>query len=170
MKARNVFSATILVLGLFAVTFLSAQADYPGTGEFSLYTPVKNLVVDANANSDVTVTIMRPDTVPTLKSVVITWSGEGSTTATLAGITGTIARVDYLPGTVRVPTTGYDVTMLDAYGFDILGGSGSNLDDADALTTAPLLNSQLISTVGPVILSVTDTGTTASGTIRLLLR
>jgi hypothetical protein len=61
-------------------------------------------------------------------------SGAVSGDATTIALTGgEIVRIELVPnGAGTQPTDGYDVTLLDVYGVDILAGAGTNLSNAAA--------------------------------------
>ena len=60
-------------------------------------------------------------------------TGGAATYTTVAPIVGLIQREVFIPSTSAIPTTGYDVTLTDADGLDILYGKGANLSATTAL-------------------------------------
>jgi len=65
----------------------------------------------------------------------ITWLSDGDGNCTLAnigGIAGTVELVSFRPNTDSgtQPTDGYDITLTDSLGFDVLGGAGTDLSNS----------------------------------------
>jgi len=74
-----------------------------------------------------------------------------------------------LPG-ATVPSSGYDVTLVDVYGFDWLGGLGANIPNsgANALTNKLMINSLGAIVATSLMPAITNAGDTKQGTIDLL--
>lgn len=64
----------------------------------------------------------------------------------IVGISGYIERVEYVVGSTA-PTTGFDLTIENDSGFDILGGAGADIVSASNAAFIPIQDG---STLGPV--------------------
>lgn len=113
---------------------------------------------------------------------VIEWTWVSHTDGTvanvgaIANISGRVESVKYIPDAGGTqPTDLYDVTILDANGLDVLGGSGAN--KSNAKTTASNDTTPFNSSGGYVHLwnatltpSITNAGSGKGGVIRMILR
>src|SRR5687767_2822497 len=78
---------------------------------------------------------------------------DGSVSLRTGGaIVGTILRVTTDPDDTNAPTDGYDVTLLDEDGIDVLGGLGADRDTATAETFCPAIQFGASGTA-PVVVS-----------------
>jgi hypothetical protein len=87
---------------------------------------------------------------------------------------GEILQVKYIPnGGGTAPTDLYDLTMLDADGFDVLGGTGANLSGTLAALTVPLfgagaaLSFRIFLDPGLLTPTIANAGNAKGGTINL---
>ena len=76
------------------------------------------------------------------------------------------------PG-ATAPTDNYDLTLLDAYGVDVLGGEGANRDTANSEQSVPALKSgvygdRIMDTA--LIFTIAAAGDTKQGTVILYFR
>lgn len=105
-----------------------------------------------------------------VKRIVFAWvsdaTGDVEPASTTIAVSGKIIGFAAEPGlTSASPEDGYDITLKDRYGFDVLRGSGLNLPQSAtavivAETFIPLMNDKLN-------LSVLNAGATRSGTAYL---
>jgi hypothetical protein len=133
-----------------------------------------------------TVTINQPHVSQINQSVqreyVSAWtsnsSGVASDTVNLVQC-GELVGVQFVPGTSgSQPTDAYDVTVLDAYSFDVLMGQGANLSNSTVTKVCPTIPAKDGTTTstgpqpvsGTLTVSVTNAGNTKSGTIVLWVR
>ena len=99
-------------------------------------------------------------------------SGGAVTYTTVAPIVGLIQREVLIPSTSAAPTTGYDVTLVDADGQDILYGKGTNLSATTALDIVLGTSGQRapVAIDDYVSLTVADAGNKKSGKVILYAR
>lgn len=86
---------------------------------------------------------------------------------------GELVQVWYIPdGGGTQPTDLYDVTMTDANGVDVLGGTGANLSNAAATVAVPAVSTYFRRTLeaGDLTPVVAAAGNAKGGTIVLLVR
>lgn len=84
-----------------------------------------------------------------------------------------IVQVGYVPDSGGTqPTDLYDVTMTDANGVDVLGGTGSNLSNANKSVAVPAVSTYFRRTLeaGNLTPVVANAGNAKGGTIVLLVR
>ena len=76
-----------------------------------------------------------------VRRAILSWTSDGSGNAggTVA-VNGTILRVTFVPDAVAAPTAGYDVTLTDEGGIDVLDGSGADLGATTPKTVTPVLD------------------------------
>jgi hypothetical protein len=112
--------------------------------------------------------------------VAIAWTSDssGNASATTDPISGTLCKVEFVPGTSgNAPTTAYDITLTDVGGVDVLAGQGANLTlsptsvvpgvpftDGTTTSTAPCVVSDALA------LAVSNAGNTKSGQVILYVR
>lgn len=105
-----------------------------------------------------------------VKVHTVTWvsSSGGACDAGVVNLDGQLQRVVTDPaGGGSAPTDDYDVTLVDADGYDIAGGQLANRDTANTETvvlTAPLLH------YGPVTVTIANAGDTKGGVVKLYVR
>ena len=108
-----------------------------------------------------------------INRVVVSWTShtDGTADGTVNGINGTILRVVTNPG-AAAPTDGYDVTLTDEDGIDVLAGLGADRDTANSENIVPLdVTSGLPFVVaGALTLSVTNAGSQKNGTVSIYFR
>lgn len=115
----------------------------------------------------------------TLK-LTITWTSDGSgdvseaiSEANMKILIGkNLAHFITDPG-VTAPTDNYDLTLLDAYGVDVLGAEGMNRDTANSEQSVPALKSgvygdRIIDTA--LTFTIAAAGDTKQGTVILYFR
>jgi len=110
----------------------------------------------------------------------IAWTSNSAGAASgTVNLSGFLLRVTFVPGSGSdQPTNGYDVTLTDAGGIDILSGLGANLSNTTANDTVPTVDTSDGTTTATTMraladtctLSVTNAGDTKSGTIYLYLK
>lgn len=108
------------------------------------------------------------------------WVSDGSGNATLPStlaVSGKIQRVVFVPDGTNTPTTGYDVTLTDADGIDVLTGQGANLTTSASSVCPgiPLKDGTTTSVVPGVVdsiltLNVTNAGATKAGKVIVYVR
>jgi hypothetical protein len=130
-----------------------------------------------------TLTVTRSGNREELHRVDLDWATEihsGKVRASDLGVDGRVVRlvVDSDVGTsVQIPTTGYDVRLKDADGYDILGGAGVGVTTTTLVKQAinvsetSITTGTLIPFLGPLTLEIDDAGTTPTrlGRVRLYL-
>ena len=110
-----------------------------------------------------------------------TSNASGVVTATTsearAGIvSGTVMRVTFKPG-AATPSNGYDVTITDENGIDILVGQGANLSNAAASTVCPgveftdgtTTSLMQVAVFGVLTLNVANAGNAKQGIVELVI-
>lgn len=80
----------------------------------------------------------------TVRCLTLAWTSDAATgdVSGIAseGVDGELLAVVFTPGSGGVkPDAAYDVTLLDADGFDVLAGKGANLSDVTATRVVPLV-------------------------------
>lgn len=92
---------------------------------------------------------------------------------------GELVGVQFAPGTSgNQPTDAYDVTVLDAYNFDVLMGQGANLSNSTVTKVCPTIAAKDGTTTstgpqpvsGTLTVAVSNAGNTKSGTIVFWVR
>lgn len=104
-----------------------------------------------------------------VKVARIAWtsSSGGACDAGVVHIDGQIVRVTTDPDGTAAPTDNYDVTLVDANGFDLAGGQLADRDTANTETvalTVPHIH------YGPVTVTVAAAGDTKSGVVLIYYR
>lgn len=108
----------------------------------------------------------------------ITWTsdGSGNVSGNLGGLIkrGYLYQVQIIPGTAgSQPTAAYDITLLDAYGVNLLvhgsTDAGANLSQT-AASAAQIFPAYYHDGTAGVELTVANAGDTKSGTVVLLFR
>jgi len=97
----------------------------------------------------------------------------GVATSTISRISGTLERFTFVPGGgSTVPSAGYDVTLTDDDGFDVLTAKGANLSETTASQHLTIDSSAVlpIAICGPLDLAVANAGAAKTGVIRLYVR
>lgn len=131
--------------------------------------------IKADTVTDSRTTIGVPD------KITLTWTAAvGGVRATLTNyIRGEIVRVEYKPDAVSVPLDGYDLVLTNSIGFDVLGGTGTNLSSTIIKSVVPAIavtNASGISGVSPcyvndlLTLVVTNCGATNAGQVILYVK
>jgi len=115
----------------------------------------------------------------------IDWTShtDGVVSAVIPEIVGTISRVTFNPDGTAAPSDNYDVTLKDADAFDVLGGNGGNLDEAntasltafttrcsDTPTTGSASGYEPVAVCGPLTLSIANAGNKKKGSIAIYIR
>lgn len=100
---------------------------------------------------------------------VVVWTSDASgdvSGSTVSVDFGTLLRVTFVPGSGGVqPSDLHDITLLDAYGIDLLLGQGANLSSSAPAAIQP----GLIVEPGNLQLVVANAGNAKSGTVTLLI-
>jgi hypothetical protein len=115
-----------------------------------------------------------------VRRAVASWTSDSSGNANPAAadwnLNGTILRAEFDPGS-PAPTDNYGVTLLDEYGFDVLGGgAAANRDTANTESFVPVIGGGDALTKFPVVVSglhqlnVSGAGNAKSGRVILYLR
>ena len=117
-----------------------------------------------------------------VRPYVCTWtsnsSGAASETVNLAQA-GEMVEVEFVPGSGGdQPSNAYDVTAVDAYGFDVLMGQGANLGNSTVTKVCPTIPAKDGTTTstttqvvrGTLTVAVSNAGNTKSGTIVFSVR
>ncbi|MCC7371652.1 MAG: hypothetical protein IT306_24755 [Chloroflexi bacterium] len=92
---------------------------------------------------------------------------------TFAVEAGELVQVRYIPdGGGTQPSAAYDVTMTDANGVDVLGGTGADLSQTASTVHVPAVNTYFRRTLeaGNLTPVVANAGNAKGGTIVLLVR
>lgn len=106
----------------------------------------------------------------------IAWVSDASgdvSANTFAVEAGEIVQVGYIPnGGGTQPSDLYDVTMTDANGVDVLGGTGANLSQTTKTVAVPAVSTYFRRTIesGNLTPVVANAGNAKGGTIVLLVR
>ncbi len=89
---------------------------------------------------------------------------------------GTLRQVKFFPGAGGVqPTDNYDMTLLDADGFDVLGGIGANLSNAAGKVGVPLFGNGTVANFpyfhpgGALTPTIAAAGDSKAGTLVLVI-
>jgi hypothetical protein len=103
-----------------------------------------------------------------VKQIVWSWtstSGGAADLITTLPYAGQVTACVTIPaGGGSAPTDNYDITITDAYGYDVLQGTGANRDTANTETAVPTATSIAF---GTLTLNVTNAGDTKGGTVIL---
>lgn len=112
-------------------------------------------------------------------AIAWTSNSSGAASGTTDLISGTICKVEFIPGSGgSQPTNAYDATLTDAGGVDILAGQGADLSNSAASSVVPGVpfKDGTTTTTSPCViadqltLSVTNAGDTKSGQVVLYVR
>lgn len=118
----------------------------------------------------------------TVQSIQMAWtSGTAGDAGIVSGIaspqiSGEILRAVFAPGAGGVqPTDLYDVTLLDADGFDVLAGKGANRSNVNKEQVTPLTGdgtttNQRIAVDGTLELTIANAGSAKQGTLTIYFR
>jgi hypothetical protein len=115
----------------------------------------------------------------TVKSLSLVWTSDaaGAVSGIQSGdVDGELLGVVFKPGAAGVqPTNAYDITLLDADGFDVLAGLGADLSNATATRVSPLIGNgvttnQRAPLSGSLQLVVANAGNAKSGTVTIYYR
>ncbi len=113
-----------------------------------------------------------------IRALVLAWTSDASGVVaeipTAHNISGEIMRIVTAPGT-PAPTALYDVTLLDADGFDVLGGLGANRSATVKEQFVPLTGdgtttNQRVAVDGTLTLTIANAGASKQGTLTLYYR
>lgn len=112
------------------------------------------------------------------RKISIPWTSDSGGAATVAMVAGTdkpifgfIVQVEFVQGTT--PTTGYDVTLTNSNGTDVLLGAGANIASASNSIVPITYNSVMnpVMCVSDLLtLNVTNAGNAKSGTVVLYVK
>lgn len=115
----------------------------------------------------------------TMRSMALDWASDASGAVSgipSSAISGILERVVFVPGAGGVqPSDGYDVTLLDEDGLDVLAGQGANLSDTDKKQCTPLVGDgttteQKVAIDGQLSLTVANAGNAKQGRVKLYYR
>ena len=109
-----------------------------------------------------------------VQSTAVAWTSNssGAASGTITSLNGVLLAVTFYPG-AATPTTAYDVVVTDAYGVDILGGTGANISSSAAVKKCPLIaGTDGVTTTavpgavaGDHTYSITNAGSAKNGTL-----
>ena len=108
----------------------------------------------------------------TIRKYTISWTSDasGNATANTIVLSGSIARINFVPGSGDTqPTDLYDLTLKDSDGIDILLGSGADLSNTIATTIIPLISSNKIVINEKLAIAVSNAGNAKTGTVTLYI-
>lgn len=116
------------------------------------------------AASSITVTSANPGRNFTRYSVAWTSHTDGTVSNSFNVRAGNLVQIKFVPGSGGTqPTDLYDVTLLDADGFDVLAGAGANLSNASASMT--VASSVRFVEGGALTLTIAAAGSGKTGTV-----
>jgi hypothetical protein len=99
-----------------------------------------------------------------------TTDGSGDATAETELIGGVINRVVTNPDNTDTPTTGWDLTLKDEDGVDLLCGDGANRDVADSGASEQVFTCpHNLAVASKLTLTVANGGDTKKGVVKVLL-
>lgn len=109
-----------------------------------------------------------------LEVIVITWTAHTDGTFTsyaIGNVYGTLERMVTNPGSTA-PQANYDITITDADGFDVLGGTGANRHETNTEEAAIAFGTYFQRTVaGPLTLNISGNNVNgATGTVSLYVK
>ena len=104
-----------------------------------------------------------------IKKYSISWTSDasGNATANTAFLSGTLERINFVPG-VGVSDL-YDVTIKDSDGVDVLLGGGADLSNVNTTTMIPLISSNKMVVNEKLAIAVSNAGNAKTGTITIYL-
>lgn len=108
----------------------------------------------------------------TIRKYTIAWTSDasGDATANTIALSGSIARINFVPNTgATQPTDLYDVTIKDSDGIDILLGAGADLSNANATTVIPLISGNKLVVNDKLAVTISNAGNAKTGAITLYL-
>jgi hypothetical protein len=122
-------------------------------------------------------TVSRADVGLGIQRINAAWTSDASGDVSghaFAVPTGMLLQVKTVPDGTAAPSDGYDVTVVDADGADLLGGSGADRDTADAELIAPLLGDAttknqrpLVDGTGTIDVVIANAGNAKKGIVSL---
>ena len=108
----------------------------------------------------------------TIRKYTISWTSDasGDATANTIVLSGSIARVNFVPGSgATQPSNLYDITLKDSDGIDILLGAGADLSNVTSVTTIPLISSNKIVINEKLAIAVSNAGNAKTGTVTIYI-
>lgn len=111
----------------------------------------------------------RHGSVATMEWEWVSASG-GTVSQSLGKINGKLCAMETDPDGTDAPDDNYDITILDEYSIDVLGGAGANRDTADTEIAYPAVGTYFQPVMsGSYTLTIAAAGDTKKGKIKLFL-